>query len=200
MTNQALTPNLQFNPALGTLTQVTINFTGNANFAGSVTNNGAGAATFRVTETSGIDLHDGAGNLLFFTPSAPLTGGGTAISGDLVGAQTYTNLGSGSMANFGPFTPSVTGSESLTSGAIFSEFAAGTSVPFQLDSLTGETVQGGGGNITSALTTQVGASVSVTFTYTPATPPGVPEPSCLALFGLGSGALFLVRRLRKARR
>ena len=63
----------------------------------------------------------------------------------------------------------------------------------------GVSTASGAGNLITIFRTQAAANVSVTYDYTPTTPP-VPEPSSLALLLFGGGGLAIGRRIRKGRK
>ena len=175
----------KFDPTLGTLTEVDLSESLNGVFNGTVTNTSAGAANFRVTEDVNLVLSTGATPLL--------TPGGV----DLLATQTYTGLAAGASSPFGPFTPTVADSAVYTSGSLFNAFVGPGNIGFTLSTLTGTTTLGGGGNITNAINTTAGGTVTVLYRFQTSS---VPEPGTFAmLVGMGiSGSAFLIRRKRRA--
>jgi hypothetical protein len=173
-----------FDPALGTLTDVVLTWSVSGSMAGTVTNTATGAQNFSVTESSNVTLYLGSVS-------------GTLLSSAALSAmQTYTNLGSSVTSPFGPFTPSSQdGPTTYTSGPIFNGFVSSGNIGLTVNTMTATVINGGGGNIFSAIATTAGGSFTVRYDFTP-----VPEPSSIALslvgvLTVGTGALVRRRKI-----
>ena len=170
-----------FNTTLGTLTSVTLSMVGNATVGGSVTNNATTSQNFKVSTDTQVTLNSTTASV-------------TNLLLDLTTTQSYVAVGAGATAVYGPFTPSA--SAVNVNGTPLSDFTAGP-INFSASTLSATTILGGGNNITAAVNSTAGGSVTVTYTYTPTpTPPPttVPEPASMALLGLGLAGLGLIRR------
>jgi hypothetical protein len=175
----------QFDPSLGTLDSVELSLATTGDFGGNVTNKAAGAESFKVTEASDVT---------FTGPDA------TSVVSSLAASQNYTNLAAGATANFGPFNPGDGPVAIFVPTANFGTYTGtGTLSPgLTVSTESSQTVAGGGGNITSALSTKVGANATLIYTYhTPSTNP-TPEPGAWASMSIG--VLGLMALGLKARR
>jgi hypothetical protein len=177
----------QFNPALGTLTSATLTLATSGTFGGSLKNTSAIAESFSVTENVQIGL----------TSSNNAITGLSGLQQTLTAGQTYTALGSGASALFGPYTPS--SSEGPISFSNLTPFVGTGTLPFTLATMTSTSLVGGGGNIMNAVTTTVGATETITYTYTPTVDTtAVPEPAglVLGLTSIAAGGLTWIARRR----
>jgi hypothetical protein len=179
----------QFDPSLGTLDSVTLTLDGGSAFSGTIKNVAASAEDFEFTE--GVNLE--------------LTGpAGADILGNASSSQSYTGLAAGGTAAFGPVAPTFTAISQVLSPAAagFSSFVGTGTVPFNLGTLTSETIRGGGGNQRATLTTTAGGHATLTYNYTNYTPAAVPEASTTVSFGLllalGLGVLVVARKKKTA--
>jgi len=159
----------QFNPALGTLTSVSLTYGEDVNNAGTLST-GNKPLTYSFTGTS------------------ELTQAGLAID------QTATVHESGTLAAFGSTT--INDSNSMTGGPVtgpLSFFEGAGTIDFSLKG-TGLSQLSGGGNIANTVATTAGGFVTVTYNYNP-----IPEASTLLGLGglLGIGGLQLRRMMRK---
>ncbi|MDB6005540.1 MAG: hypothetical protein JWR15_2527 [Prosthecobacter sp.] len=180
----------QFNTALGTLTEVTLDWTINSTITSAVvTNKNTGTVT--LSKIAFTNLVEG------YVPSmgenGPLVA--EALSGKTVnatGSRTLTQDQSYTMTNItmNPFTQT----DNYTVGDdSFNSFKGTGSVPIYLTNTFGATptATGAGSTTTSWLTTITGSTsgnLNITYTYSAAPPPPVapvPEPPALIL-GFGS--------------
>jgi hypothetical protein len=109
--------------------------------------------------------------------------------------QTVTNLASHTTITLST-APGTTFTSTLTSPiyeAAFETNANGVTTPFYVDTLTGQSVTGGGGNQNTSITTF--ASVTLAYTYFYGTV--VPEPLSAAVLGSGLLGLGMLRRRNK---
>ena len=179
-----------FDSSLGTLTGVTVGLTGTINVTGSVTNHAAQQQTFTLTETSNMAGSGGRTSL-----NAAIS----ALSISL--GQTFTGLAPGASGTFGP--PNVNSATSTITNPIdlASYQSAGGSVDtIAVSTLTGTTILGGGGNITSALATKAELALTVKYTYTQScaqTQTCIPEPATMAILGAGLIGLGVAARRRR---
>lgn len=169
-----------FNSNLGTLNSVTLTLNGFDTTTITLTNNAANSQTVRATGT--VDL--------FFSSS--LAGLDlSAVDLALSGSTGLVSLATGASQSFGPLTDSDS-IVLLPTASLFSVAGGGT-FSISCESLSGLTLQGGGGNVASTQTTTAGCGASIVYDYTPTTTT-VPEPASMALVGLGMMGLAALRR------
>jgi hypothetical protein len=111
-------------------------------------------------------------------------------------AQSYNSLGSGQTAAFGPFSTSATGTTTLTSAGDKAPYIGNGTISFATGTLTGETILGGGGNITSAINTTAGISGTLVYNFTRQIPEIDPSAASGVLALLVGGICTLRGRRR----
>ncbi len=180
-----------FDASLGTLTKVTVTLSGSLSSVGTVTNTAAQAQSFTVsTRAQQYDGTKSGGSpavlpstFQVFTPF------------DLIGSQAYTALAPNTPAAFGPYSadrgPLIVFTS--TSLADLAQFVGGGAFGYNFNTLILTAVQGGGGNVTTAINTNASASLSVTYEFE-GDVAVIPEPTTVSLVGLGLLGLAYARR------
>ncbi|MDR3638164.1 MAG: choice-of-anchor E domain-containing protein [Isosphaeraceae bacterium] len=177
----------QFNPSLGTLTSVSVSVSYDFIHTSTI--------TFYTPGTIGTSATEN-------TISVTLPNGQTIASGTAPDYSSSTKFDPSTMSlnksiTLAPKTDMGSlGPVSLTSSTDLALFTgSGTiSIPVLASSLAGQSTNNA--NCGARVTTEAGAKVTISYTYTPH--PAVPEPSSVVLLGLGGCGLFLYRRRRQA--
>lgn len=171
-----------FDGALGTLTGVEVIVGGlysvNTYF---LTNNSATAVTTNTTANGDYNATV-AGSV---TGLATVSLDNDSLYGQYQTAASYSGgIAAGDTVDVGggSFTASTT--QIVASGDIASFVGNGT-FGYDFSSLSLNLIQGGGGNVSSALTTTANGTLEVIYTYDVAAPAAVPEPTTMLLFGTG---------------
>ena len=170
-----------FDASLGTLNSVTLILNGSSHQTISLTNNAANDQTTRATGT--VDL-------LFSSSLAGLNL--SAIDLALNTTTGFITLAPGGSQSFGPLSSS----DFVSLNPLVTPFsvAGGGTFSISCHSVSGIAISGGGGNIASNQTTTAGCGASIAYDYTPTPPVTVPEPTSMALVGLGALGLAAIRR------
>jgi hypothetical protein len=177
-----------FDNNLGVLTGVSLAFNGANTTMLTLTNKAAQAQTTKATSTTD----------LFFGSSLASLNTLIVASNPVVSLSVTTGfqtLASGASATFGPLTDSDSVVWTSQLNGILASFIGTGDFSISCTSLSGISIQGGGGNIGSDQATQAGCGADIVYTYSERQQ--VPEPDALALVGIALAGLALVRR-RKA--
>jgi hypothetical protein len=172
-----------FDSTLGTLTGAAITVNGAAILSFAGTNSAAQAQ--RATLTASTDI--------FW--SSTLSQLNSFLSNDLFmsatsGVQSYAV---GETKSFGPFSVTDSSSDDLATILGSLQNAGGGSFNVSCNSLSGMSVLGGGGNISTNQSSNAGCGASIVYTYDAQTN-RVPEPGSMVLVGLGLLGLAAARR------
>ena len=182
LTDSLLCPT--FNNALGTLTSIEIDFTGNISATISLHNTGSTTQHASGHEDSdfNLDTLDGFTSGLLFTVSLT-TGLETLTPGQTIVSTVSSGNGSLNLTDTSVFAPYIGNGISTFGVPIFTLTSSGTT--------------GGGGNIQTNFDTTGTAAANVIYTYGTST--GTPEPSTTLMIATGLLAVSFGLLRRKAR-
>jgi hypothetical protein len=172
----------QFDPSLGTLTNVMFTITGNITTEAEVTNRDAVAQPISLMLTGALGLsYGGPGNSIvdeLKSESLGFTAAANTVTTDGLTIDFLT------MASFGSPSP------------VLGNFTGPGFIDLTFDA-SALSLVGGSGNIVSTISTTAGAEIEVKYTYTLPPVVGVSAPSHVALLGLGLLGFAGLRKLRK---
>tara|TARA_R110002096_G_scaffold138249_3_gene291810 strand:- start:898 stop:1575 length:678 start_codon:yes stop_codon:yes gene_type:complete len=152
--------------------------------SGTVTNNAAQMQNFSVQVNS---MFSSAGG------PAPI---GSLNASVQIGPQAF-NLASGASAPFGPSSATDQMMVMFTNPGDLAAFLGAGTFSIGIDTLSGQQILGGGGNITAAISTQASATLTVDYDYQNVTT--TDEPATLAMAGLALAGMVAIRRRARAR-
>lgn len=186
----------QFDTTLGTLTGISLTFTGESSYAGTVNNTSAGAydsgSFISVTTTFGFA---GAGTLDTYLKGGSLFG--TKVVGSKLESDTdLSGLASGSgLTIFDADTLTSANTTKAIGSSYWSYFegAGLTDINITAPSALLLSLSPNGANFTDSLTGTATITANITYTYTPAP---APEPSVAIMVGGGLAGLMLIWRRR----
>jgi hypothetical protein len=177
-----------FDGALGTLTSVTLSFTGENSTSLRLTNNAAQAQNVKATTSTDLNFSSTLGALnSLITASNPIV--------SLSATTGFNLISAGASTTFGPLVDSDQLDWTAQLSGILGSFvgAAGQNFAVGCTSLSGIALVGGGGNVGTDQQTKAACGAKVVYTYTP-TNTQVPEPSALALVGIALAGAAWARR------
>lgn len=170
----------QFNPALGTLTAVTLDLSGSVQAHVTAENDSAIAGSMGV-DLTGLLGASGPGSL---STSAGITQSAGPVS---VTASDGTADSGGDYVDFGTISGSNSANNTIISG--FSAYVGTGTITFNITGNGGFAVNGVSNSTIHVTDFGGDGTAKVTYTYTP-----VPEPASLGLFAIGG--LMMIRRRR----
>ncbi|MGA3161620.1 MAG: PEP-CTERM sorting domain-containing protein [Terracidiphilus sp.] len=185
-TNLALSPSVpEFNTSLGTLHSVTVKLNVSGSAATSVSETPGTKGTFKVNESSKVTLG---------STNSSLNTALNSLSETVTYSSAITTLWNPAdpvspfypaSYNFGTVTLTGSAPTETINVAYLTVFEGAGSLFFDATSVSGYSFSGGGNNQNATISNDDSGTVTVTYDYTPGSPPIIPEPSTLTLFGTG---------------
>lgn len=166
----------KFNPGLGTLTSVTLNLSGSIRTTIAVTNSSLSASSGTAKTEVQFFVQDGGNNLV-----APAL--------DLFSPTFAYSLAAGDGTSSGLLTKNGNSSDTYTLGSILAAFTGAGNITLSASTFTQTLLANTGGNTSAAQVTDAALTGEVIYNYT-----AVPEPTSMALLGLGAAAVIIRKR------
>ncbi|MBE8986833.1 choice-of-anchor E domain-containing protein [Nostoc sp. LEGE 12450] len=174
----------QFDSSLGTLTGVTIGFTGDILGDAGFENTGKSSANITVNLASQLSLELNNQSLFTLNPQ-------NSFSYEVGQFDNIINFGGTSGKTVSGLTATQSGTQSFTNTQFLQSFIGNSNIDF-LFSATANSVVSGSGNIASYVQTLAKANIKVTYDYDDVK--SVPEPSATLGVGLIAGLCLLSQR------
>lgn len=172
----------QFDPSLGTLTQVDLSLSSSFNTVLSVVNSSPNSSSGNARTELQITVQD-VGNLLY------------APEIDAFSPELNYSLSAGGSTSSTLLAETATAVEDYTNSTILGQFTGGGTISLPASTFTQTVVSNTGGNTAASQMTTASLTGTVTYEYTPN---AVPEPSTLALLAVGAIGLAGYRWRRRA--
>ncbi|NJK99574.1 MAG: PEP-CTERM sorting domain-containing protein [Spirulinaceae cyanobacterium RM2_2_10] len=182
----------QFDSSLGTLTQVTLAFTGLVQGDARIESLDSQATTVTFNVGGSLTLLDGSDTLPNPLFDVEVT---SADSADVSAFDGVIDFAGTSGASFMGLEASTDGEQVYTDAALLSFFTGNGDLSFLFSAIANSQVTGAG-NIASQISTLASAGITVTYEYDEIITESVPEPSTLLGLGavLAAGAMTLRKR------
>ncbi|MDJ0735174.1 MAG: choice-of-anchor E domain-containing protein [Nostocaceae cyanobacterium] len=180
----------KFNPSVGTLQSVMIEFTGDIQGSAGFENQGPSETDITVTLGGDLSLHLDSLSLLALNPQQ------ISPFNNVPGTDGVLDFGGTSGQTIPGLTATASDMVTLTDNLSLQSFTGTGNVDFLFSAIANSVVSGSG-NVASFISTDAKASVKVTYEYEEPSQP-VPEPSTILGFGVIAG-LSLVSGSKKIR-
>jgi hypothetical protein len=176
----------KYTPLAGeTVTQILVKLTASLTSTGTIKNTAAQAQSFDVfTQAKKYQFNPSTGSPVALTTLNPFA----AFA--VIGSESYINLAAGATSAFGPGTANASSSVSFTTAAQIAQFLGSGTFGFDPFTQILTAISGGGGNVTTNITTFADATLEVEYIGERT---AVPEPTTMGLLA-SVGGLFAMKK------